>query len=163
VLSLAAPAFGAATRAEYVAQVDPICQKGQQDMIAEAKRQRPAVKRIRRKLKDLADSLTDEQENALLGKLAAREFSPTLKVFGGVTGQIAAVAPVPTDQTAVTQWLTARRSYLALIQRAIRAARQGKSPRENDLIEKATGVIIEGEIPVEGFGFRFCLLSSPQD
>jgi hypothetical protein len=160
---LAAPAYGAATRAEYVAQADPICQNGQRDMRAEAKRQNPGVKKIARKLQQQHEMLTGEEENALLGKLAAKEFAPTLKVFPRVTAQIAALAPAPGDLTAVTQWLDARRAYSTLIAKAIRAARRGKTPTYNRLIENATGKLIEGEIPVEGFGFRFCLLSSPQD
>ena len=159
----AAPALGAATRAEYVAQVDPSCEAGQRDMRAEAKRQNPSIKRIARKLQRQAETLGREEENALLGKLAAKEFAPTLKVFPRVTTQIAAVAPAPTDLTAVTQWLDARRAYSNLISRAIRAAKLGKTPTYNRLIENATGRLIEGEIPVETFGFRFCLLSSPQD
>jgi hypothetical protein len=157
----AATASAAATRAEYVAQTDPICQAGQRDMRAESKRQNPATKEIRRQLEQ--EELTRERENALLGKLAAKEFAPTLKVFPRVTTQIAAVAPAPTDVTAVSQWLAARRAYADLIKRAVEVARRGASKKQNFLIEKATGKIVEGEIPVEGFGFRFCILSSPQD
>jgi hypothetical protein len=163
VLIFGAVAHAAATRAEYVAQVDPFCQAGQRDMKAEARRQKPAIKRIRDKLEQEGDTISREQEVALLGKLAAKEFSPTLKVFPRVTAQIAGVAPAPPDVTAVNQWLAARRAYSQLIARAVRAAKQGKTPTYNRLIEKATGKFIEGEIPVEGFGFRFCLLRSPQD
>ena len=157
----AGTAFAAATRAEYVAQTDPICQAGQRDMRAEAKRQKPGIKKISRRLQH--EDLSREEENALLGKLAAKEFAPTLKVFPRVTDQIATVAPAPTDVTAVTQWLDARRAYSNHISRAVHAAKRGKTPTYNRLIEDGTAILIEGEIPVEGFGFRFCLLSSPQD
>lgn len=132
-------------------------------MRAEAKRQNPGIKKIARKLQQQSDMLSREEEDALLGKLAAKEFAPTLKVFPWVTTQVAAVAPAPTDVTAVSQWLAARRTYSNLISRAVGAAKRGKTPTYNRLIENATGKLIEGEIPVEGFGFRFCLLSSTQD
>jgi hypothetical protein len=163
VAACADTAFAAATRAEYVAQTDPICQAGQRDMRAEAKRQNPAIKRIAAKLQQHADMLTREQEDDLLGKIAAKEFSPTLKVFPRVTTQVAAVAAAPGDQTAVSRWLGARGAYSTLIRKAVHAASRGKTPTYGRLIERATGKLIEGEIPVEGFGFRFCLLSSPQD
>jgi hypothetical protein len=162
VLSVSVPAAGAAaTRAEYVAQVDPICQAGQRDMRVEAKRQNPAIKKIRQKLEQ--GGLSRQREELLLGKLAAKEFAPTLKVFPRVTTQITAVVPAPGDESLVAGWLSARQVYSRLIERAIHAARQGKTPTYNRHIENGTAKLIEGEIPVEGFGFRFCLLSSPQD
>jgi hypothetical protein len=164
VLCVSVPTAGAAaTRAEYVAQVDPICETGQRDMRAEAKRQNPAIKKISRTLQQQRDNLTRERENALLGKLAAKEFKPTLEVFPRVTTQISAVVPAPGDEAAVASWLAARRSYSQHISRAVRAAKRGKTQTYNRFIEEGTAKLIEGEIPVETFGFRFCLLSSPQD
>lgn len=161
LLASAGTAQAVATRAEYVAQLDPVCQAGQGDMKAESKRQNPAIKRIARKLQ--RESLSRAQENALLGKLAAKEFSPTIKVFPRVTTQLAAVVPAPGDEAAVSQWLAARRTYSTFIERAVGAAKRGKTPTYNRLIENGTAKLIEGEIPVEGYGFRFCLLSVPQD
>jgi hypothetical protein len=164
VLAAAAPAAHAVpTRAEYVALVDPVCQLGQQRMKAQAKRQRPRVKEIAAKLEQQADNLSEKRVVALQGEFTRRVFSPTLRVFPQVTAGIAAVAPAPGDDSAVAGWLGSRRTYLQLIDRAVRAAQRGQTQKQNRLIENATAKLIEGELPVEGFGFRYCLLSSPQD
>ncbi len=156
-------AHGADTRAEYVAQVDRICRAGQLDMRAEAKKHRAPLKRIGAELENGAGTINRKREVALLGEFARRSFAPTLQVFPRVTDQISAVAPAPTDATAVSGWLGARRAYLRLIKRSVEVAQRGASKKQNFLIEKATSVLVEGEIPVENFGFRFCLLSSSQD
>src|SRR5688572_26327893 len=80
---LASTATGAATHAQYVAEVNPICKKAGE-----------AIARIPQKIEPSGDPAFDAYRGGLL-------FS---KLLGKTTRRIAAVEPPPEDAVAVRSW-----------------------------------------------------------
>jgi hypothetical protein len=109
---LVSTATGAATHAQYVAEVNPICKKAGE-----------AIERIPKKITPSGDPAFDAYRGGLL-------FS---KLLGKATRRIAAVEPPPEDAVAVRSWIDGLRQQKRLIDRSLRAARNGD-------LNKAAGI-----------------------
>jgi hypothetical protein len=106
----ATPASAATTRAEYVAQVDPIC-SGTLDKEAKTFR------------------FVGRDFNHGRYKVAARKFARTTKVFSAGVEQLATVSPPAADAALIGQWIAMLRAQVPLAQRVTRLLRQGARRR----------------------------------
>ena len=146
-----APAEAAATRAEYIAQVDPICQNATP----------PLVK---------ANKAYAKNFNRLIARLRARRFKGIIKVihrtatalnrftniYGSVTDQVAAVPPAPPDAPIIEGWLQHRRDAEGFARSAARAMSQIKFRRFDQQIAKAAQADTQASGSISGFGFQYC-------
>jgi hypothetical protein len=163
----ATPSYGAATRAEYVAQVDAICQTSIQQVSAARQRGNRLVKKQNRRIAKQDKRLENtgrfsaaKKIRARAGKQLGRAFHLTLgvpaSIWDGFTNQIAAVAPALSDEATVAGWLASRRTYVQLIYGVIRTARHGKVFEVLPKILDAAHVRHQGEQLIAGFGFTYC-------
>jgi hypothetical protein len=150
----AVPAQAASTRAEYVAQVDPICQSS----IAPAKK---AGKKYVRSVKKLARQVRggSDPKKALKGvfKRAAGLLGQINKIVANETAQISEVPPPPADQGAVSLWLQNRTAYKQFTDAAIRALRHFKLRAFARNAAQASAALEEGHFFISGFGFNHCV------
>jgi hypothetical protein len=147
----ASTAIAASTRAEYVAQVDPICQAAHAAGQAEVKRYERQVRRLTRHGFD-----PDHPSKALLR--AAVGFADRIaKIERPSFAQIAAITPAPGDEATVAEWLRLRARETAYFQRAFHAfARNQKTHQFRRLSAKADKANLEAESLVGDWGFEHC-------
>jgi hypothetical protein len=152
----AAPADAASTRAEYIAQVDPICQSfvGPENVAYKAYRK------------------NDKRESHLAGKgtlkawlNATRRTSKSLtrlvQLDMSLVDQIAAVSPPAADAGTVGTWLNLRRQTNAFAASAAAALNRpvpavGKYFK---LVDRANASIAAEQRAISGFGFQVCGVS----
>ncbi len=134
----AASAQAAATRAEYVAQVDPIC-------LDYAK---PAIKAFAAYFKAGA------RKRKPSARPTARFLSQISRAYGNLTERIATVPAAPGDEAIVSTWLGRRAEVVVNLGRARRAARHGKLKRSDRLAGRA-GFGAASQV-VSEFGFDYC-------
>lgn len=144
---IAAPSAGAAaTRAEYVAQADPICKR------ANEKANRAFTKASLAKLFELAESKGDEKFFRFLAKLDGRANKP----LGKMIKRLYTLQPAPGDEVPVLQWLDGLGDHKRLIDRSVRATFRGKLGRAFNFQLDAENALIGGARFVNGFGFDHC-------
>lgn len=146
-------AHAAATRAEYVAQVEPICKAAQ----------KPTIKAYASLFKGFhqvgfsGDNPDVSKRATKLGnRLIGTFYLRVSNVYGRTTAQIATVSAAPGDETAVAAWLAGRNRAVLLGAQAGRAARHQKVERSTGLVNKAESASEEAAKSVEGYGFNFC-------
>jgi hypothetical protein len=147
-----APADAASTRAEYIAQVDPICQSFVD----------PANVAVNRELQSFDKWLRNGgiSGKGKAWKRATRRLAGSLKglaqIRASLTAQIAAVPPPPDDAETVGRWLDARRQSEALATSAALALRTFKIRLFNKrFLAAATAYVTSGRA-ISGFGFQVC-------
>jgi hypothetical protein len=143
----ATPALGASTRAEYVAQVDPICQSAAKPAAKAARTYFDAVTRI-----DRAKKPSRAIRNAgirFLGGLS--------RIYDGITEQIALIPPAPGDEAASTAWLDGRRIAKTDVDRALAFLRHGKPDKSGRLFKQASQDEAQGTARIQDFGFTVCV------
>jgi hypothetical protein len=158
VLGLAAPSYGASTRAEYVAQVDPVCQ-------ASHSRQKTLNQAYQRKTKALIarGAETDPPSRALL-RLTLRFYDRIARIQRAANRDVSSVPPAPGDEQAVTQWVSLHGRSIELFNRAIHLfARTRDEHKFKQLIGRSQTAEMNAEFAVEGFHFQYCtpLLANP--
>lgn len=148
-LLVAAPAHGAATRAEYVAQVDPICKAaGPQLKKSLAALKPPSAAKL--------EQLDPKKGLKRISRIFGRSLSRTNRVLTAMTTRIAAVPAAPGDELIVADWILNQRSAEDLLGRAARAGKQGKFFQMLGLLDgynEASNVVLA---IVRGWGFRHC-------
>jgi hypothetical protein len=164
VASLATSASAAATRSEYVAQVDHVCSAA-----------RPQLKAAQRKIARIAKSIgsvalkvpvTGASTKAVLRKLnrlsksLARVGRSSTVVWSTMVEGIATIPAAAGDEGAVAQWVAGLRQYLGLLAASNRAAKHGKLLRSLSLIDQAQKALDFGGGAVQGFGIAVCPTSS---
>jgi hypothetical protein len=151
----AVPAEAASTRAEYVAQVDPICQSFVRPMQGAI----GAYFRNEKRLGPVARNGTLKQFGAQTKRIA-RSLKRIAQLHADLTIQIAAVPPPTEDFGTVGTWLNHRRQEEALLRSAASILVQFRPYkqyfRKLDMAdaadEAATGT-------VSGLGFQVCEVS----
>jgi hypothetical protein len=152
VVIWAAPADAAATRAEYVAQLDPGCQPAQR---AENK----AAAKLDARLKRFNHVV---QSGGLIstGEHLLREAAEALRTYNNLTvaqtSRIEAVPPPPEDSETVGLWIFKRKNSVRYSNYAVRALRHYKAGKYNDLIDQSNDIWASGVELVSGFGFKYC-------
>jgi hypothetical protein len=155
-------ASGAATRAEYLAQIEPICQRANE----EARRQ---ARKINRALKKSLGKPGTQVKNDKPGKVVADVFVLAVikligaenRLFEQATAQIAAVPPAPGDQAVVNAWLLGRTQSTELVWFALRAGKHRKPNRMFSLLDASTEALRKGQQPVQAFGLNHCFVELP--
>jgi hypothetical protein len=146
-VAIAAPTAGAAaTRADYVAQAEPICKR------AKEKANRIAKRLSTRTLKKLVEGDDFEKFERLLAKLTGRANKP----FGKMIKRLHEVQPAPGDEIAVAQWLDGLGDYKRLTDRYVRSASRGKLGRAARFQIDAVNALVGGARFVNGFDFKHC-------
>lgn len=153
-LAITAPkADAAATRAEYVAQVDPIC-------LAAAKPEGKLLiayfKAFARLGKGVAQGASPKQATKRLVAKSARLMTRIITIEQGVTAQIEAVSPPPPDAGTVALWLEKRKLAEQTALSGTRALKHRKIVSFNAQLDRADAIDREGRILVAGFGFQYC-------
>jgi hypothetical protein len=144
LVALPGLAWGEPTRAEYVAQLEPICSAqykaaskanhGLTDDI-EAGRTRSAVARVRR----------------------------SKRIFERGETRIAAVPQPSADAAVLSEWLLARKSFVRALKPFARAIKTGHVRADDGVVSGRTAKrvalrALSADQLVEGFGFKSCLL-----
>jgi hypothetical protein len=151
------PAHAAATRAEYVAQVDPICQRAQSPTV---KALFALGKAIVKKVggSDRLEALT-KHPNQFFKQVSgpyAKWLGRVNRIYARETGQIAAIAPAPGDEATVAMWLQQRAAASSLAIRAKRSIRQKKVRRFLRLTGQTEKTSRIAGQTVGDFGFIYC-------
>jgi hypothetical protein len=152
-LAIAPPAHAASSRAEYVAQVEPICEGAQ----------KPTFKAYLGSFKGVPPiddrEHPTQRESHQVDRALGRLYSRVAGIYGRTSSRIGAVSPAPGDEAAVAAWLAGRAQAQALWLRAGRAARHLKARRADGLTQKGIKVSDSASRNVSEFGFHFCTFS----
>jgi hypothetical protein len=152
---VAQEADAAATRAEYVAQVDPICQAGRA-------REKAAARSFKKRVRLLKERGVDLDEPTKRGnRLVVAFYDRIARIYKNVDGQISAVVPAPGDEAIISEWLKRRERPPDLLERAVHAFARGKEKRSSQLFTKAFRAGLFSQIPVQDFGFKSCVEIDP--
>lgn len=149
----AVPAQAATTRAEYVAQVEPICVAAQ----------KPTIKTYASLFKaiptaDDPEHLT-KREVRRADRALGRFYTQLSAIYGRTSSRIAGVPPAHGDENTVAAWLAGRTQAQTLGLAAGRAARHQKLRRASRLLKRATAASDDAARLVAGFGFHVCAFS----
>jgi hypothetical protein len=152
----AAPAEAASTRAEYIAEVDPICQS----FVGPEKAALHAYRKTAQRWDRLASKWTlkawlKQTRRVSRSLLRLTELDTTLN------GQIAAVPPPAADAGTIGAWLSARGQANALAAAAARALNRpvpqiGKYFKR---VKQANASLDAAGRAIAGFGFQVCGVS----
>jgi hypothetical protein len=148
-----APATAAAdsTRPEYIAQVDPICQSYQPQLIGAFKAYHRAFKVMNRRarsgtLKAFVKSV----------RRTAATLSTVAQLHANLIGQIAAVPPPMADAAIIATWLDAFRREQSYEVAATTALRQFKIGPFFQRLNQADGAVNDATTAISGYGFTVC-------
>ena len=154
---LAAPAQATTTRADWVAQVDPICQNGQTQELAALQPVLAAQKRAKKHHNRKARRRADRALIAYVFQYA--------NIERAVNAQIATIPPAPDDVSLVQVWLRARGELLDLETQLFNGPTTGKGLKGFEkvfsLLFELIGKQYEVSDIVRDFGFHYC--SQPQE
>lgn len=154
VLAGVAPAHAASTRAEYIGQVDPICQASVAPMDTAASAYKRNYKRWVRGLFHGTLKAWVKQTGR-----TARSLSQLNLLHTAVTNQIAAVPPLASDAGTIGTWLNDRRQAEAFATSAAAAFSRFKFDRFDKQLRRAGDADAAGVMAIAGFGFQVCGVS----
>jgi hypothetical protein len=150
----AAPAEAASTRAEYIAQVDPVCQAFAPQVNDAAEAYGKNVKELgRRSTKGTLKGWVRQTDRTF------RSLRRLVQINAGLTDQIAAVPPTAEDAVTVNTWLTNRNKAERWAYSAAQALGGIKIGRYFKLIARAGRAEAAGFRAIAGFGFQVCGVS----
>jgi hypothetical protein len=150
----AVPANGAATRAEYIAQVDPICET----FVGQVNNAKTAYNRnYKLWVRDLSKG-TLKNWVKQTGR-TARSLRALSEIHAGLTDQIAPVPPLANDAVAVGTWLNDRRQAETFANAAASAFGHFKFDQSNKKLRQANLIEAAGIRAIAGFGFQVCGVS----
>ena len=150
----AAPADAASTRAEYIGQVDPICQTS----VAPINAAKTAYNRnYKRWIRGLSHG-TLKSWVKQTGR-TARSLSRLSLAETAMTNQIAAVQPLASDAGTIGTWLNDRRQAEAFGASAATAFSRFKFDRFDKQLRRADSADAAGLTAIAGFGFQVCGVS----
>jgi hypothetical protein len=157
----AATASAASTRAEYVAQADPICQAGQAQEAAAAV---PLARAIKRAKKHHVLKPSKKKLNRKVNRLFVRFFQQVVAIEHSVNDQIATIPPAPDDVSLIQVWLRARNELLDLEARlfASQTFRDASLKKVLGDFVRLIGLSYETTDIVRDFGFQYCSVGSPE-
>jgi hypothetical protein len=154
-------AEAAATRAEYVAQVDQVCREVE-----------PQFQEVRRAFaKALGKGIPgDEVPTRKAIRILNRQIKGMTKalvkgtgVLAGMVERMRAVAPAPGDEALVSQWLTGLAQFASLHAQSLRASLHDKRRKAYRLEKTAFDALGIGFSAVQGFGIAICPTSPESD
>jgi hypothetical protein len=149
----AASAYGATTRAEYVAQVDPICAAAQAQELA-------AAQQLKKKLRKLGKhpNTRKARRRAIKHELRAigRFYGYVAAVEQSVNAQVATIPPAVEDTSLITLWLRVRAEQVVATQRLASAFAKGAIFAALDMFFEASDKVDEAGDIVRDLGFQHC-------
>lgn len=147
----AASASAASTRAEYIAQVDPICQsfEGPVDGAWAA-----YVRNDKRWAR--ASKYGASKAIVRTAKRTARSLAGWAQTLTRLIDQVAPVPPPAEDALTVSTWLDLRRQANANEMSAASALKRGNAPKYFRLLRPADAEADASERAISGFGFQAC-------
>jgi hypothetical protein len=147
----ATPAGAASTRAEYVAQVDPMCQAALPQLAS-------TQKAFERKLTAINKRVKSGRFKGILRLItsAARSLNAYTTVHANLTTQISGVPPAPPDVSAVNGWLQNRRNAESFGTSAASSLKHAKFRQFARQLNQAAAADQAGIAQISGFGFQFC-------
>ena len=131
----AAPAGAASTRAEYIAQADPICLSANTAM------------------KQAAKGLQQDKKTGRF-KVAARKIRAQTAIFGPAVEQIAALEAPASDAQLIGTWVQMLRSEVPVAHRLANDYAHGHILTKSYF--RLGRLITESEALVASFGFQYC-------
>jgi hypothetical protein len=147
---LAAPANAATTRAEYVAQVDPICHAADTRMSAVIRSLKKSAKQLKQR------GIDTEEPTKPVVRVAVRGYNRIALIARNAFTQISVVTAAPGDETTVSAWLRQLSREIDRFQRAIHAFAHRKVHRYKQLMYKSSLSGLEADVLVRDFGFQYC-------
>jgi hypothetical protein len=154
LIAVAAPAYAASTRAEYIAQVDPICQS----FVGPAGDATGSFNRNLKRLFRLAKSGTLKafiRQNSR----TARSLNRLAQILTSMTDQIVAVPPPDADAGTIGTWLDHRRQADAFAMSAASALKKLNAKRFFRQLDRAGKADQAAVRTISGFGFQVCGVS----
>jgi hypothetical protein len=133
----AAPASAESTRAEYIAQADPICAAGSQGQI------------------NAIRGLSSDIKRGQLGK-AARKIRRGGAIFSGAIEQVAALEPPAADSQLIAAWIDSLRAQPPIINRFAGALGHGNAKPLKKLANQLLSVDARTKAMVADYGFQAC-------
>jgi hypothetical protein len=156
---LAAPAEAASTHAEYVAQVEHICQATDKPTVKAYKGFFKAIAKSGQRQAFEEAQNDDDDVRALEVSLGPflKFYARISNIYGRETTQIAAIPAAPGDELAVAQWLDNRARAKATMDRGLRAAKNRKFRFAKHLISSALTKSSNAPLATIGdFDFKAC-------
>jgi hypothetical protein len=148
VAMTATAAYAASTRAEYVAQVDPICHTA---FVSEKAADKTFHRRIKKEEQQIQRGRRSKR-----GRFAVFHFYHRLRqVNRNMDAAIGPIAPAPGDEGAIQTWLNGSERSIILQARALRAL-QREPGRYIKLFLKAFDASLSARDTVRDFGFAYC-------
>jgi hypothetical protein len=159
-----ASASGAATRAEYVAQADPICKQANRQSKQAAKKHIGALNKIGKQAPDEGPVSKAERKRFLrrFSRALAGVLAPQNKITGQTIGRLSFVTPPPGDEAAVGYWLQGLHQFKLQVDQAIRGFRRANLKRGLNNLVKADNTLTAAQRPLSDWGFRQCVDSKAQ-
>jgi hypothetical protein len=151
VAGAGAQAGAASTRAEYIAQVDPICQAN----LVPVRSSGASYQRSRKKMNRLAFA---RNVKAWLRqtRLTASALNRYANAQRTMIDQIALIPPPPADSTAVASWVNGVRQADVFRISASAALRQLEILKVNRLLTQAAKAQAPAYAAIADFGFQVC-------
>lgn len=150
----AAPADAASTRAEYIAQVDPIC-------VASVGAENNALAAIQRNSRRWVHAAKSGNVKAFIRQTrrVAGSVNGYAQIHASLTEQIAAVPPLAADAGTVGTWLNDRRQAEALYRSAASTLNAFKIRKFFQRLRQGDAADAAGRGAIAGFGFQVCGVS----
>jgi hypothetical protein len=146
-------AYGATTRADYVAQVDPICQAA----AAPARQAFGAFFAAVKHKKGGANALNHPKVVSHQVRIpAAKLYRRLAGIYGAMNAQIAAVAPAPADATRVSAWLALRGTVATDLGGLAASLKHNHLHVFDQVTLKTMADTAQANNSVRDFGFQFC-------
>ncbi len=154
----APPAHGASTRADYVAQVDPICQSfvGPQSSALSS-----FIKNSKRLGRVAKSSVKSGNFKPFIRQTrrTAGSLNAYAQIHTSMTDQIVAVPAAPGDEGTVSTWINARRQAEGLARSAASALNQFKFRVFLKRANQSDAAEFAGINAISGMGFQVCGVS----
>jgi hypothetical protein len=150
-----AKADAAASRAEYIAQADPICESGlvrENAALAKYRKEQAAlIKKGRKGAPILPAQL----------RSTARYFNRFSRIEGKVTQGLSPLVAAPGDEALIATWIGKRRQVVDLTHRATRPLVKGNRKKFMRLLTAALEADRQSGVLMQDFGFSHCTSNLP--
>jgi hypothetical protein len=152
---IAVPAWAATSRAEYVAQVDPICQQ-------ERASQKAVIRSFTKQVKTLEKRGFDPQKPSKpIGRVVIRGYDRLAMIQRAADSQIGGVIPAPGDEAITASWLQKRATFTQLFRRAGHVFAHQKRRSGLRLFVRALNTEGHAAALIGQFGFVYCVQIVP--
>jgi len=161
-LAITATSASAATsRADWVAQADPICKSGVDQEFVVFSQQQAAIKQSRKQARRLTRKHAKRHPRLhrrlreRIDRIQAAAFTQFIAIERGVDAQLATLTPAPSDESLVQVWLRARGELLDAYGLTLLDSSRTDGDDFQDFF-KLLGLLYETNDMVRDVGFQYC-------